>query len=135
VIVVVDSGIWISALEFGGTPATALERLFLKDDLAICFEIEEEVLRVLHDKFGRDRKLIQQQLRPLLSQAVRVKVSGAIGGVCRDSNDDCILECAVNAGAKLIIAGDKDLLALEEYRGIRIVTARQYLDGIDASAM
>jgi hypothetical protein len=49
VIVVVDSGIWISAIEFGGMPAAALERLFLIDDLAICSEIEEEVLRVLHD--------------------------------------------------------------------------------------
>lgn len=48
-IVVVDSGIWISALEFGGTPAAALERLFLVDDLAFCSEIEEEVLRVLHE--------------------------------------------------------------------------------------
>jgi hypothetical protein len=44
-----------------------LERLFLIDDLAICSEIEDEVLRVLHDKFGRDRKLIQQLLGPLLS--------------------------------------------------------------------
>lgn len=132
-IVVVDSGVWISALEFGGTPAVALERLFLIDDLAICSEIEEEVLRVLHDKFGRDRKLIQQRLRPLLSQAVRVEVTGAIVDVCRDPNDDCILECAVKARAKLIIAGDKDLLALRGYRGIRIVTARQYLDGLDAS--
>jgi hypothetical protein len=58
VIVVVDSGIWISAIEFGGTPAVALERLFLIDDLAICSDIEDEVLRVLHDKFGRDCKLI-----------------------------------------------------------------------------
>jgi putative PIN family toxin of toxin-antitoxin system len=134
VIVVVDSGIWISALEFGGTPATALERLFLIDDLAICSDIEDEVLRVLHDKFGRDRKLIQQRLGPLLSQAVRVKVTGEIAGVCRDPNDDCILECAVKAGAQLIIAGDKDLLALRSYLGIRIVTAREYLDGVDMSA-
>jgi hypothetical protein len=58
VIVVVDSGIWISAIEFGGTPAVALERLFLIDDLAIYSDIEDEVLRVLHDKFGRDCKLI-----------------------------------------------------------------------------
>ena len=113
-IVVVDSGIWISAIEFGGTPAIALERMFLIDDLAICSDIEEEVLRVLHDKFGRDRKLIQQRLGPLLSQAVHVTVTGEIADVCRDPNDDCILECAVKADAQLIIAGDKDLLALRE---------------------
>ena len=130
-IVVIDSGISISAIEFGGTPAIALERMFLIDDLAICSDIEEEVLRVLHHKFGRDRKLIQQRLGPLLSQAVHVMVTGEIASVCRDPNDDCILECAVKADAQLIIAGDKDLLALRAYRGIRIVTARQYLEEIE----
>jgi uncharacterized protein len=133
VIVVVDSGIWISAIEFGGMPAAALERLFLIDDLAICSEIEEEVLRVLHDKFGRDRVMIRHRLSPFLSQAVRVEVTGEIAGTCRDPNDDCILECAVKSGARLIIAGDKDLLALGAYREIRIVTARQYLEGIDTA--
>jgi predicted nucleic acid-binding protein len=65
---------------------------------------------------------------------VRVKVTGEVAGVCRDPNDDYILECAVKANAQLIIAGDKDLLALAAYRGIRIVTARQCLDGVDAFA-
>jgi uncharacterized protein len=120
--------LWISALEFGGTPAAALERLFLVDDLATCSEIEEEVVRVLHEKFGRDRRLIQETLSPLLSQAVLVKVTGEVHGVCRDPNDDYILECAMKAGAQLIIAGDKDLLALNGYQSIRIVTCRQYLD-------
>ncbi len=129
-IVVVDSGIWISALEFGGTPATALEKLFLVDDLAICSEIEEEVLRVLHEKFGRDRRHILERLAPLLGHAVRITVTGEVSGVCRDPNDDCILECAVKADAQLVLAGDKDLLALGTYSGIRIATARQYLDGI-----
>jgi putative PIN family toxin of toxin-antitoxin system len=114
-------------------PAAALERLFLIDDLAICSEIEEEVLRVLHDKFGRDRVMIQHRLSPFLSQAVRVEVTGEIAGMCRDPNDDCILECAIKSGARLIIAGDKDLLALGAYREIRIVTARQYLEGIDTA--
>lgn len=129
-IVVVDSGIWISALEFGGTPATALEKLFLVDDLAICSEIEEEVLRVLHEKFGRDRRHILERLAPLLGHAVRITVTGEVSGVCRDPSDDCILECAVKSRAHLIIAGDKDLLSLGMYRDIRIVTAKQYLDEI-----
>ena len=83
-IVVVDSGVWISAIEFGGTPATALEQVLRTDDLAICAEIEAEVLRVLHDKFGRAPQMIQRRLRPFWREAVRVKVTGEIAGVCRD---------------------------------------------------
>ena len=131
-IVVVDSGIWISAIEFGGTPAAALAQVFQADDLAICAEIESEVLRVLQDKFGRNRQMIEERLRLFLSEAVRVEITGEIAGVCRDPNDDCIVECAVKAGAQLIIAGDKDLLSLREYRGIRIITAKQYLESFGA---
>ena len=131
-IVVVDSGIWISAIEFGGTPAAALEHVLRVDDLAICAEIENEILRVLHDKFGRNSQMIQERLRPFLSEAICIEITGEIAGICRDPNDDCIVECAMKAGAQLIISGDKDLLSLREYRGIRIVTARQYLNIVAA---
>jgi predicted nucleic acid-binding protein len=38
------------------------------------------------------------------------------------------LECAERAGADLLIAGDKDLLVLGAYKGIRIVTPAEYID-------
>lgn len=119
---------WILAIEFGGMPAAALERVLQVDDLAICTQIEIEIFRVLHDKFGRNSQMIQERLRPFLSEAARIEITGEIAGICRDPNDDCIVECAMKAGGQLIIAGDKDLLSLREYLGIRIITAKQYLD-------
>lgn len=127
-IVVVDSGVWISALEFGGTPAAALERVFQTDELAVCSEIEEEIQRVMHEKFGHNLEFIRLRVTPLLQQALRVDVTGTIKGACRDPNDDFVLECAVKAGAGVIVAGDKDLLALGTYRTIRILSCREYLD-------
>ena len=47
VIVVFDSGIWISAMEFGGTPLGAVIRAIAQDRFAVCDQIEEEVVRVL----------------------------------------------------------------------------------------
>ncbi|HVW77202.1 MAG TPA: putative toxin-antitoxin system toxin component, PIN family [Alloacidobacterium sp.] len=127
-IVVVDSGIWISAIEFGGIPAAALELLLLNDELAICAEIEEEILRVLEQKFGRDPALIRSRLAPTWNQAIRITVTGEAKGICRDPNDEAILECALKSGAQLILSGDKDLLTLGTYKSVRIVTARQYLE-------
>ncbi len=63
-IVVVDSGIWISAIEFGGTPAIAIEKVLQAGGLAISLEIEEEVFRVLQDKFGRNPQMLQRRLGP-----------------------------------------------------------------------
>jgi putative PIN family toxin of toxin-antitoxin system len=46
---------------------------------------------------------------------------------CRDSNDDKFLEVAVHGQADLILTGDADLLALDPFRGIRIVKPQSFL--------
>jgi putative PIN family toxin of toxin-antitoxin system len=46
---------------------------------------------------------------------------------CRDSRDDKFLELAVNGEADLILTGDRDLLALNPFRGISIESPAEYL--------
>lgn len=41
---------------------------------------------------------------------------------CRHPRDDKFLEAAANGRAALIITGDKDLLTLDPFRGIRILS-------------
>ncbi len=48
--------------------------------------------------------------------------------VCRDVKDNMLLELAVSGNAGYLVTGDKDLLVLDPFRGIRIVTPRQFLD-------
>lgn len=55
-----------------------------------------------------------------------IPISGLIQA-CRDPKDDKFLEVAVNGRADIIITGDKDLLALDPFHGVRIVTPAQYL--------
>ena len=45
----------------------------------------------------------------------------------RDAADDRVLEVAVNGRATTIVTGDRDLLVLHPFRGIVIVTPREYL--------
>lgn len=127
-IIVVDSGIWISAIQYGGIPRAAAELLTAQDTPASCYQIEDEVLGVLCLKFGHDLQRARDRFHSFLSEPLWIEVTGEISGICRDPQDDCILECALKAGADLIITGDKDLLVLGEFRGIRIITPRQYLD-------
>jgi hypothetical protein len=47
VTVVIDSGVWISALQFGGIPLLAVETALASDQVAICSQILEEIERVL----------------------------------------------------------------------------------------
>ncbi len=126
-IVVVDTNVWVSALEFGGTPAQALTRALTVDRLAISGFIEAEVVRVLVEKFGRERRALQVTLNELLETALRVGIDGAIRGACRDPNDDAILETAVAANANLLVAGDRDLLSLRSFRSVEIVNPAAYV--------
>ena len=49
-IVVIDTNVWISALQFAkrrGTPTLALEKAMSEDVIATCDEIDAEIVRVL----------------------------------------------------------------------------------------
>jgi putative PIN family toxin of toxin-antitoxin system len=127
VIVVVDSSVWVSALRFDGVPARALKRALIVDRLFISEFIESEVIRVLVTKFGIREEFVRTRMSALLEQVCRVETRGLLSGVCRDPNDDAVLETAVNGGAELLVTGDKDLRALKSFRGIAIVTPAEYL--------
>ena len=47
--------------------------------------------------------------------------------VCRDSDDDWVLATAVAGDAAVIVSGDADLLTLDHYSGIKIVSPRQFV--------
>jgi putative PIN family toxin of toxin-antitoxin system len=42
-----------------------------------------------------------------------------------DPDDDAVLACAVAAQVEVLVSGDSDLLALESYEGMPIITAAQ----------
>jgi uncharacterized protein len=132
VIVVLDTNVWISALQFakdGSTPTRALQKAVSQDVIASCPEIEAEILRVLIEKFLWEPERANAALADLLGRAIRVRLRGTVKE-CRDPNDDMFLECAVRANADLLIAGDKDLLTIGSYKGTRIVTPAEYVFGV-----
>ena len=131
--IVFDSSIWVSAIKYGGVPLSSLLHAVDLNSIVTCDELEAEVVRIVSEKFTIDPLDIRQRLAHMLNRAIRVTITGYITGICRDPNDDFILECAVTANADLIVTGDKDLLSLESFRGIQILTPRQYLDRIDAA--
>jgi putative PIN family toxin of toxin-antitoxin system len=55
---------------------------------------------------------------------VSVKIS-----VCRDPDDDKLLALAATGGANFIITSDDDLLVLNPFGNVAIVTPRQFVDG------
>ena len=125
-IVVIDSGVWISGLQFGGTPWAAIQKAIALGQIAVCEQIENEIAKTLIG-MGWANNRLEETIALYFEHALWVPIYGNIRGVCRDPKDDVIIECAVNAKAELIISGDKDLLILKQYSSVRIITPRQYL--------
>ena len=128
-IVVIDSSVWISVLQFGWkytTPVRAVEAALRWHTLATSQEINAETRRILVEKFQWSSDDAQRLVAAYLKKANHITISGTVH-VCRDPNDDMVLECAMVSGAQCIVSGDKDLLVLDPYNGIRIVTPAEFL--------
>lgn len=128
---VLDTNIFISALAL---PAGQAEKAVLaavegRFDLAISKPIIHEVLGVLARKFARDPEELAR-VAVFLSELGEVVQPRKMLHVLHDEPDNRILECALTAHAKVIVTGDRAMLELGEYKGIRIVTLREFLGAI-----
>jgi putative PIN family toxin of toxin-antitoxin system len=126
--VVFDSNILIAALIFPGGRAEAALANILDgvDDLVISRPILQEVLSVLASKFSRDKEELSR-VAVVLGEMGRIVEPSRRLSVLRDEPDNRILECAVEGNAEAIVTGDKAMLAIGEYEGIRLVTLADYL--------
>jgi uncharacterized protein len=68
-------------------------------------------------------------LAKMLADAEMVTITERIAA-CRDPGDDKFLELAVNGKAEMIVSGDADLLALNPFREIPIVTPAIFVKDI-----
>jgi putative PIN family toxin of toxin-antitoxin system len=128
-IVVFDTSVWVSAMHYErrqSPPILSLELARNRHIIATCDEIEQEIIRLLTAKFDWQPTSVQYRLDFFLAKSVHVELKGNLH-VCRDPNDDMVLECAVASGAQIIVSGDKDLLVMGSYQGIRIVTPAEFL--------
>jgi uncharacterized protein len=127
--VVFDTNIFVSALVFpGGNGEAALQRIVEEvDDLIISKPILDELLGILARKFSRDAEELAHVAVYISELAQSVKPRKRIR-LMKDDPDNRILECAVTGQADAIVTGDKRLLELGEYRGVRLLSLREYLD-------
>ncbi len=130
---VFDTNTIVSALLFeNSNPGRALQEATDRGALLLSLEIAEELAEVLRrNKFDRyvRRKIREEFLKALIQQAVFVEVTENIQA-CRDPKDDKFLELAVSGNATQVITGDRDLLALNPFRGISILTPKQFLESL-----
>ena len=127
--VVLDTNVTISALFWKGNPRKVYDLVRQgKLILLLSDEIEKEFIRALgYEKFGLSPQEIMPFLRDLRSHARHVVTTSKISLVTADPTDNIFLECALEGSADFIISGDRHLLDIKVYRGIKIVRAGEFL--------
>jgi len=128
--IVLDTNVFISGVFFIGPPYEILEAWV---DKRIQILISSEIL---HEYQRAGEELSHQypeiEITPILKSftknAISISVPRLPQPVCVDPDDDKFLACAVAGKAELIISGDKHLLNINDFQGIKIVKPRKFVD-------
>jgi putative PIN family toxin of toxin-antitoxin system len=126
---VLDPNIFISAFYWGGNPQKILSRIIEGiDELYISNEILDEIIAVMErPQFKTNDEIIDKYIKTIEKIGKKVFTEGKIKGICRDKDDDNKIECGIVCKADFIITGDDDLLVLEKYQDVQIITPKGYL--------
>ncbi len=128
---VLDTNVVISRLLVpGGIAAQAVDRVLSSGILLVSEATLDELATVLgRAKFDpyvtRDSR--RQFLAYLGGLAKVVTITRKLEGVCRDPKDDKFLDVALAGGARAILTGDRALLELDPFHGVRIVNPADFL--------
>ncbi len=127
---VVDTNVFISSF-FGGNPRKIID-LWKSGQILLCLtkEIVNEYVRGLH-RLGLKNDPELDEILKLFATGYHIVFTTKtpeLHLVEKDPDDDKFIECAVALNADYVISGDKALVAVEDYMGIRIVTPKRFLE-------
>ena len=127
-IAVFDTNVLIAAIITEGICSKLLHRARAGEfSLVSCPFIIMELRRTLSKKFRLSPDELSSALEPII-EAIEQNIEHdlKISGICRDAADDNIIACAVAAKAAYLVTGDSDLLELNNYKDIKVITPRDF---------
>ncbi|MCU0572462.1 MAG: putative toxin-antitoxin system toxin component, PIN family [Syntrophobacteraceae bacterium] len=127
---VLDTGVIVSAVLLPrSVPRQAVDLAFARGHVLASTETIDELDEVLRrPKFNR----YLQEAERLLFLAAFIRDVNVVEVTvrlteCRDPKDGKFLELAVSGNATCIVSGDDDLLALNPFRGVAILTPQELM--------
>ena len=128
---VFDTNVLVSALlKPESKPRRSVDAAVRHGKVLLLFAALAELNEVLTRQWLRQfvsEEIVRSFLAALTLDAELIDVDTRIVE-CRDPKDDKFLELAVSGGATHIVTGDLDLLTLNRFRGIQIVSPNSFLE-------
>ena len=127
--IVIDTNVIISGIFFGGYPRKILETVADKQISAYATtEIINEYYEIIDEMIKRKQGRINNSVLSQLVSKLKIIQSSSSVNICRDSDDNKFIECAIDANALYIISGDKDLLDIQKFNNIQIVNTKFFCE-------
>ncbi len=130
--IVLDTNVLISGIFFSGPPSQILR---VWRDKKVTFVLSEEILDE-YQKTGRELSLQYPdiEIEPILALlAINSELIEPISlseAICNDPDDDKFIACALAAKSRVIVSGDKALLKVSGYRGVKVIKPRNFIDTV-----
>jgi uncharacterized protein len=128
--VVLDTNVFVAAVVADGLCRDLVRVRVLPHTIITSEPLLRELRTTLRNKFaaGPDELPLLSQLN---EEAEIIRPARLREQVCRDKGDDVVLATALAGKAYVIVTGDDDLLVLKEFRRVRILSPRQFLELLD----
>jgi len=125
--IVFDTNVLFSAFVSHGVCAGLYEECLRLERIVVSLEILEELREKLQSK-ARLSGAEAGEVVDAVSSDSDVVPAGPLGTpVCRDPDEDMVLATALSANADAIVTGDEDLLVLQQFEGLPILSPRDCL--------
>lgn len=127
--VVLDTNVLVSAFVFPGGAPEAVFRLGLEGRIALVSSrpLLSELGRVLGEKFAWDEDRVEEAVAQVLRLSALPEIVETVSEVAADPDDDRVLEAALAGEVDAIVSGDRHLLRLGSWRGIRVLGPTDFL--------
>ena len=127
--VVADTNVLVSAVIASGKPREFLRRSIAKEWTLVSSPplLGEFADVIRRPKFGLSEDIVLRALGALVETVELVEPTRSLWVVVGDPDDDRVLEAALEGSAGFIVSGDRHLLGVREFEGIRILRVADFL--------
>ena len=128
--IILDTNVFISGVFFGGPPYQILDAWRNGNvDIVLSGEIFDEYQRV-SEELSRQFKAvdISSFLDLITVNAIWIEPPQLPVNVSVDPDDEKFLSCALASRTKIIVSGDKHLIAVSGYRNIEIIKPTIFIE-------
>ena len=121
-----DTNVIISGFVAQGYSFDVIKDAANKHEIYYTEYILKETRKTLSTKFPLSGEAVNSIINIVKKQFIAGKTADSVEKISRDPEDDQILADAAANDIGIIISGDKDLLVLKTYKGVRIIHPNKY---------